>query len=123
MSSTHPICATIADTDEAEDLFDGISYGKGSAFVKQLYKLLGHSTMSKGLHLYFEKHKWANTVLPDFVSAMDSAFKEKGEDLSIYGNDFSLQKWCSSWLNSSGINIIEPTDLVVEGYTLTMTLV
>jgi aminopeptidase N len=34
MTSTHPVCANIADTDEAESLFDGISYGKGSAFVK-----------------------------------------------------------------------------------------
>jgi aminopeptidase N len=34
MTSTHPVCANIADTDEAESLFDGISYGKGSSFVK-----------------------------------------------------------------------------------------
>ena len=46
---------------------------------------------------------------------MDVAFKEKGKDLSIYGHDFSLQKWCESWLNSSGINIIEPTDVQANG--------
>ena len=34
LSSTHPICCTINSTDEAESLFDGISYGKGSAFLK-----------------------------------------------------------------------------------------
>lgn len=33
-SSTHPICCEIADTAQAEALFDGISYGKGSAWLK-----------------------------------------------------------------------------------------
>ena len=33
-SSTHPICTDIASTDEAQSLFDGISYGKGSSFLK-----------------------------------------------------------------------------------------
>ena len=34
LSSTHPICTEINSTDEAESLFDGISYGKGSSFLK-----------------------------------------------------------------------------------------
>jgi len=53
LSSTHPICTEIVSTDQAESLFDGISYGKGSAFLKQFYNILGFETMSKGLHLYF----------------------------------------------------------------------
>ena len=53
MSSTHPICADIARTDEADALFDGISYGKGSAWLKQVYKILGTETIKVGLHDYF----------------------------------------------------------------------
>ena len=34
LSSTHPICCEIVATDQADSLFDGISYGKGSAFLK-----------------------------------------------------------------------------------------
>jgi len=33
LSSTHPICCSIANTGEAETLFDGISYGKGCDFL------------------------------------------------------------------------------------------
>jgi len=51
-------------------MFDGISYGKGSAFLKQFYKMLGYDTIKKGLHAYFEKHQWGNTTLPDFVGCM-----------------------------------------------------
>ena len=34
LSSTHPICCEVNSTDEAESLFDGISYGKGSSFLQ-----------------------------------------------------------------------------------------
>lgn len=56
MSSTHAICNDIASTEEAESMFDGISYGKGSAWLKQFYKMLGPEVIKNGLHAYFEKH-------------------------------------------------------------------
>jgi aminopeptidase N len=52
-------------------LFDGISYGKGSAFLKQLFNVLGYETMSKGLAIYFNKYEWKNTELPDFVGSLE----------------------------------------------------
>ena len=45
LSSTHPICCEISSTDEAESLFDGISYGKGSSWLKQVYNILGYDTI------------------------------------------------------------------------------
>lgn len=56
-------------------MFDGISYGKGAAFLKQFYNLLGYETMKKGLHSYFGTHKWGNTTLPDFVGCMQTAWQ------------------------------------------------
>jgi aminopeptidase N len=56
-------------------MFDGISYGKGAAFLKQFYNLLGYETMKKGLHSYFDTHKWGNTTLPDFVGCMQTAWQ------------------------------------------------
>lgn len=75
MSSTHPISADVANSYEAVAMFDGISYGKGSAWLKQLYFIIGHETMSKGLTLYFKKHEWGNTTLPDFVGCLEDAYK------------------------------------------------
>jgi len=53
LSSTHPVCGVVRDTDEAEAIFDGISYGKGSAWLKQTYFVLGHDTLRAALHRYF----------------------------------------------------------------------
>ena len=106
LSSTHPICTEIVSTDQAESLFDGISYGKGSAFLKQLYNVLGHETFKKGLHYYFDKYQWGNTTLPDFVGALNQAWTESGD--TSMGSEFDLPTWCDQWLKTSGINILEP---------------
>ena len=106
MSSTHPICCEINNTDEAESLFDGISYGKGSAWLKQVYNVLGYDVIKKGLHQYFEKYQWKNTTLPDFVGCLQEAY-ESSENKSM-GPDFNFTDWCDTWLNTSGINVLEP---------------
>ena len=51
--STHAICLKVTTADQAESLYDGISYGKGPAFIKQLFNMLGHDVMSAGLRIYF----------------------------------------------------------------------
>jgi aminopeptidase N len=48
-SQTHPITCLVERCDKAMANFDGISYGKGAAFLKQIYHAIGHETMSKGL--------------------------------------------------------------------------
>ena len=113
MSSTHPICADVANSCEADELFDGISYGKGSAWLKQLYFIIGHDTMSKGLTMYFKKYEWQNTTLPDFVGCFDEAYRASG-DKSL-GADFDLVAWSDTWLNTSGVNTLEPILELADG--------
>lgn len=106
LSTTHPITCEITSTDQAELLFDGISYGKGASFLKQFHNILGDDPFLKGLHIYFQRYQWKNTQLPDFVGALNEAFVENG-DQSL-GEGFSLNEWCDSWLTTSGVNILEP---------------
>ncbi len=65
--TTHPIATQAKDTIEAEKLFDGISYGKGSSFLKQVYKFVGPEAFKKGVRLYFAKYANGNTSLGHFV--------------------------------------------------------
>lgn len=101
LPSTHPIFADIRHTDEAEDLFDGISYGKGSSFVKQFHHLIGHETFSKGLHKYFNTFKGGNTKLTDYVGKMAEAYKEDNPS-----SELDLVKWCDLWLKTQGVNYV-----------------
>ena len=107
LSTTHPITCVIKQTSEAETIFDGISYGKGSSFLKQMYNIIGRDVLKEGLHKYFNKYAWQNTTLPDFVGSINEAFKEKGGN-KLLGENFDFIEWCDSWLTSSGVNIVEP---------------
>lgn len=56
LNTTHPIKSKIANVNEAETVFDGISYGKGASFLKQVYNVLGYDTLKDALTNYFEKY-------------------------------------------------------------------
>lgn len=42
LNTTHPVTSGIKSVAEAESVFNGISYGKGAAFLKQANKVLGN---------------------------------------------------------------------------------
>jgi aminopeptidase N len=45
--------------------------------------------------------------LPDFVGAINDAFKAHGGS-PLLGESFDLVEWCDQWLTTSGINVLEP---------------
>ena len=63
--STHPIACVVSDVAGAGSIFDGISYSKGSAVMRQLYELMGRPNFSKAMGIYFNKYQFNNTVLED----------------------------------------------------------
>ena len=51
--TTHPIAGRVENTDQAENIFDGITYAKGAAMIKQLYFQMGASMFSQAVKAYF----------------------------------------------------------------------
>lgn len=96
LSTTHSISTDVGDTDVAQSHFDGITYAKGSAFLKQLASFIGLASFEKGVQLYFKRHAWANTVLDDFLTALEDAA------------EVPIKEFCNHWLTTSGLNWIEP---------------
>lgn len=92
--TTHPIEATVPDTDHAANTLDGITYGKGASVLKQLAYNLGEENFKKGLKIYFRKHAYGNTKLADFMGALEEA---SGRD---------LKGWTAEWLQTAGLNKI-----------------
>lgn len=103
-STTHPIAGDVKDTEVAENIFDGITYAKGGAFLKQFYKRISGEVFSKGLHIYFARHKFQNTKLDDFITAMQEACDDTP---TLKG--FKVMEWAEVWLKTYGINTLEYT--------------
>ncbi len=95
LSTTHPISGAVEDTDMAFGSFDGITYGKGAAALKQLSYRIGHRAFRDGVRTYLERHAWGNTVLEDFLSALGHA------------SGYDLAPWAGSHLRTSGVNTVK----------------
>jgi aminopeptidase N len=93
--STHPVAGN-GSTDAASALadFDGISYAKGAAALKQLATYLGDEVFFAGLRKYFAEHAYGNAEFSELIAAWTEA---GGRD--VHG-------WAKQWLRSSGLDTI-----------------
>ena len=73
MPTTHPIVAPIRDLEDVEVNFDGITYAKGAAVLRQLVSYVGRDNFFKGVNEYFKKHEWQNTTLDDLMRELEAA--------------------------------------------------
>jgi aminopeptidase N len=97
LPSTHPIAADIPDIHAVEVNFDGITYAKGAAVLKQLVAYVGRENFLAGVRRYFRAHSWGNATLSDLLSALEEV---SGRDLS---------SWSREWLEMAGVNTLRPS--------------
>jgi aminopeptidase N len=96
LPSTHPVAADIPDIEAVEVNFDGITYAKGAAVLKQLVAYVGIDSFLAGLQRYFAEHEWSNATLQDLLAPVAEA---SGRDLA---------GWSKQWLESAGVNTLRP---------------
>ena len=60
--STHPINVEVPSARNIEEIFDNISYAKGSSVIRMLYYYLGEDLFKKSIRLYMEENKFKNTT-------------------------------------------------------------
>ena len=94
--STHPVAAQgIDDTATARVSFDGISYAKGAAVLRQLVAWVGEEAFLAGVNAHFARHRFGNADLADLLDALGGA--ADGRD---------LHGWAERWLRTSGVDTL-----------------
>ncbi|WP_031075636.1 aminopeptidase N [Streptomyces sp. NRRL WC-3742] len=96
LPTTHPITADIRDLEDAKLNFDGITYAKGAAVLKQLVAYVGSDAFFEGSRRYFQRHAFGNTELADLLDALEET---SGRD---------LKSWAAAWLQTAGVNALTP---------------
>jgi aminopeptidase N len=96
LPSTHPIAADIPDIEAVEVNFDGITYAKGAAVLKQLVAYVGIENFLAGVRRYFAQHAWSNATLADLLAPIEDT---SGRDLA---------GWSKQWLEMAGVNTLRP---------------
>jgi aminopeptidase N len=67
--TTRTIRATANTTDEINEMFDGIAYGKAGAVIGMVENYIGKETFRQGVHNYLKAHLYANATAEDFWNA------------------------------------------------------
>ncbi|MCF4006538.1 aminopeptidase N [Corynebacterium uropygiale] len=94
LPTTHPIAADIPDVDAARQNFDGITYAKGAAVLRQLVHFVGEDVFTDATRRYFRAHAYETATFQDYIAELSAA---SGRDLS---------EWVCLWLQTSGVDMI-----------------
>lgn len=73
LRSSHPIEVPVKRSDEINQIFDAISYSKGSCVIRMISMYLGEATFMEGIRQYLKKHAYGNTKTDDLWSALSAA--------------------------------------------------
>ncbi len=73
LSTTRPVEYTVNSPDEANDMFDPLTYGKGSAVLRMIEQFIGEGAFRAGVGAYLRAHAHANTVTADLWAALARA--------------------------------------------------
>jgi len=103
--STRPIEFPVASPEEADEMFDVLTYSKGGAVLRMLEQYLGAETFRRGISRYLTAHAYANTDTGDLWAALEA---ESGEPVG---------EIMSAWIFQGGHPCIEVTR-VGDGYRL-----
>lgn len=79
LKSSHPVIVPIKHAEEVEQVFDAISYCKGSTVVNMVAAILGKEKFREGLQNYMRKHAYGNTETIDLWNEWTAV---SGKDIS-----------------------------------------
>lgn len=88
--TTHPIVADIVDLEAARQNFDGITYAKGAAVIKQLFRYVGEQAFVQACRIYFTKYAYGTAQLEDFLAILEQT------------SGLALREWAQAWLQTAG---------------------
>ena len=94
--STHPVAGNAApDAAAALQNFDGISYAKGAAVLRQLAAHVGDTVFLDGLRDYIGRHSYGNATFADLLEAWTRA------------GAADLPAWAAAWLRTTGMDTLD----------------
>ena len=98
LRSSHPIEVPVKRADEINQIFDAISYSKGSCVLRMISKYIGEETFMNGIREYLKKHAYGNTQTKDLWAALSDA---SGKD---------IERVMDIWTKNVGYPVVKVTE-------------
>ena len=94
LETSHPIEVPVINPDEIGEIFDAVSYSKGSCVIRMLEQYLGPDIFRKGLQNYLAKFSYGNAVTDDLWGALEEASEKP------------VKKIMSTWTKQTGYPVV-----------------
>ncbi|KAH8676044.1 aminopeptidase 2 [Xylariales sp. PMI_506] len=98
LRSSHPIEVPVKRASEVDQIFDAISYSKGSCVLRMISTYLGEETFLEGVRRYIKKHAYGNTRTEDLWAALEDASGKPVKDIM------------SIWTKNVGYPVVQITE-------------
>jgi len=105
LAGTRPVEYPVVSPEEAEGMFDVLTYEKGAAVLRMLEQWLGPEEFRTGIRRYLTQHAYANTRTADLWDALEAA------------TGAPVRRIAESWILQGGFPLVT-VDLVDDGRTL-----
>jgi puromycin-sensitive aminopeptidase len=73
LRATRPVEFEVSSPDEANEMFDALTYGKGSSVLRMIEQFIGEDRFRAGVGKYLRAHSYGNTSSSDLWHALDEA--------------------------------------------------
>jgi puromycin-sensitive aminopeptidase len=112
LHSTRPIEYPVGKPEEAEGMFDPLTYEKGAGVLRMLEQYIGAEQFREGIRTYLKRHSYGNTDTHDLWAAIEEASGEQVGSIM------------DSWLHQGGypfvqVQVQERSDLGASAVALT----
>ncbi|RAH63865.1 M1 family metallopeptidase [Aspergillus aculeatinus CBS 121060] len=98
LRASHPIEVPVRNALEVDQIFDHISYLKGSSVIRMLSDHLGRQTFLRGVAAYLKAHAYGNATTNDLWSALSKASNQ------------DVTSFMDPWIRKIGFPVITITE-------------
>lgn len=103
LKNTHAIEIEVNNPAEIGEIFDAVSYSKGSSIIRMLADYLGQDSFRDGLRHYLKEHSYKNTLTEDLWIALEHVTHKP------------VKKIMESWTAQKGYPLISVSGISVSG--------
>ncbi|KAL4949935.1 peptidase family M1-domain-containing protein [Aspergillus filifer] len=94
LRASHPIQVPVKNALEVDQIFDHISYLKGSSVIRMLSTHLGRETFLRGVAKYLKAHAYGNATTNDLWSALSQASNQ------------DVNSFMDPWIRKIGVPVV-----------------
>ncbi|XP_022827407.1 aminopeptidase N-like [Spodoptera litura] len=105
LESSHPVSVPIDDPKRISEIFDDISYQKGSTLIRMMTMFLGDEVFRKAINNYLRKYSYNNAEQDDLWLELTAVSKKYG----VLPNNVTVKDIMDTWTKQTGYPILTVT--------------